>query len=483
MYKEVARIDKTLRPYQQTAKEEIFSAWDECDNVMFQMPTGTGKTRLFTSIISDIKAWGIISQSSPRILIIAHRVELIEQISESLDKYKVSHGVIAGGKSRNLIPDVQVASIQTITHRTNKDVAENLGADFIIIDEAHHSTANSYKKLWNLYPESKKLGVTATPWRMNHLGFTSIYDKLIVSKSIKEFIDEGWLAPYSYYSVKDNSNIRQDINNIDEFDVEGDYKVSALERVMDSASIRANLLDSYLKLAKGKKGIIYSISRKHSDHICEEYKQAGIKIVRIDSETPRDERRLHVQRFKSGQIDIIVNVDIFSEGFDCPDIEFIQLARPTKSLVKYLQQVGRGLRTTENKAKCVILDNVGAHIEFDLPNADRDWFYEFEGDYTPRKKRSSSASPIEKELKERNFDEGADDLCLIDDVGECPLKEESRIAWSDDDDILLRTLFVDRKCPINVIASVFVKDEDVVCNRLKELGIYNEVEEGSRIDG
>ena len=479
MYKEVARIDKTLRPYQQTAKEEIFSAWDECDNVMFQMPTGTGKTRLFTSIISDIKAWGIISQSSPRILIIAHRVELIEQISENLDKYKVSHGIIAGGKSRNLIPDVQVASIQTITHRTNKNVAENLGADFIIIDEAHHSTANSYKKLWSLYPEAKKLGVTATPWRMNHLGFTSIYDRLIVSKSIKEFIDEKWLSPFVYYSVKDNSNIRQDIDNIDEFDVEGDYKVSALERVMDSASIRANLLDSYLKLAKGKKGIIYSISRKHSDHICEEYKHAGINIVRIDSETPRDERRLYVQRFKNGQIDIIVNVDIFSEGFDCPDIEFIQLARPTKSLVKYLQQVGRGLRPTENKAKCIILDNVGAHIEFGLPNADRDWLYEFEGDYTPRKKRSSSATTQEKEYKERNFEEGADDLCLIVDVHDAASSEEVGYVWKDEDDILLRTLYVHRNCSLSIIASVFMKDEEIVCNRLKELGIYHDVEEGA----
>ena len=135
MYKDIVRNDKTLRPYQQEAKEKIFATWDECDNVMFQMPTGTGKTRLFTSIISDIKAWGIVSQHSPRILIIAHRVELIEQISESLDKYKVPHGIIAGGKQRNLVPNVQVASIQTITHRTNVNVAENLGVDCIIIDE------------------------------------------------------------------------------------------------------------------------------------------------------------------------------------------------------------------------------------------------------------------------------------------------------------------------------------------------------------
>ena len=116
MYKNITRIDKSLRSYQQTAKEQIFSAWDDCDNIMFQMPTGTGKTRLFTSIISDIKAWGIIKQKDPKILIIAHRVELIEQISENLDKYKVSHGIIAGGRERNLRPLFQVASIQTITH-------------------------------------------------------------------------------------------------------------------------------------------------------------------------------------------------------------------------------------------------------------------------------------------------------------------------------------------------------------------------------
>lgn len=474
MYKDIVRIDNSLRPYQQAAKGQIFSAWDDCDNVMFQMPTGTGKTRLFTSIISDIKAWGIITQKEPKILIIAHRVELIEQISDNLDRYKVSHGIIAGGKERNLRPLVQVASIQTITHRTNKDVASSLHVDFIIIDEAHHSIANSYKKLWELYPQAKKLGVTATPWRMNHLGFTSIYNKLIVSKSIKEFIDEGWLAPYSYYSIKDNSNIRQNISGIDEFDIEGDYKVSALERVMDKVSIRANLLDSYLKLARGKKGIIYSISRKHSDHICEEYKQAGLNIVRIDSETPREERRMYVQRFRNGQIDIIVNVDIFSEGFDCPDIEFIQLARPTKSLVKYLQQVGRGLRPTSGKGKCVILDNVGSHIEFDLPNAERDWDAEFNGELAYKKKRSSSTKHADIEYKERNFEEGVDDLSLIDDVEGIILDDETVISWKEEDDDLLKTLFVNRGCALSVIASVFNKEESAIKNRLIYLNLIQQ---------
>ncbi len=475
MYKEIVRIDKSLRPYQQDAKAEIFSAWDNSDHVLFQMPTGTGKTRLFTSIISDIKAWGIVNRRDAKVLIVAHRVELIEQISESLDRYKVTHGLIAGGKERNLRPQVQVASVQTITHRMNIDVARSLAIDFVIIDEAHHSTANSYKKLWELYPEAKILGVTATPWRMNHLGFTSIYDRLIVSKPIKYFIQEGWLAPYRYYSIKDGSRIRHDINNINDFDVEGDYKVSALEHVMDKSSIRASLLDSYLTLAKGKKGIIYSVSRKHSDHICEEYKGAGINIVRIDSETPREERRLYVQRFKRGLIDIIVNVDIFSEGFDCPDIEFIQLARPTKSLVKYLQQVGRGLRPTDGKTKCIILDNVGAHLEFDLPDSERSWEEEFVGEPKQRKRRNLQNTTREYVLNERSYDEGSEELGLIEDVlgaNDHTANRLEPVVWKDEDDCLLKTLYVERNCPVELIATVFHLDESFIEKRLKELDLF-----------
>lgn len=474
MYSEISKIDRSLRPYQQEAKENIFTAWDECDNVLFQMPTGTGKTRLFSSIISDIKTWGVQNTSSVKILIIAHRIELIEQISENLQKYKVSHGIIAGGKPRDLKYSVQVASIQTITHHNNIDLASALNVNFIIIDEAHHSTANSYKKLWELYPATKKLGVTATPWRMNHMGFSNIYDKLIVSDSINKFIEDGWLSPYSYYSINDNSYIFNDINGIDEFDIEGDYKVSALERVMDRSSIRANLLKSYRKYANGKKGIIYSISRKHSDHICSEYKEAGVNIVRIDSKTPRDERRLYVQRFKNGQIDIIVNVDIFSEGFDCPDIEFIQLARPTRSLVKYLQQVGRGLRPTENKSKCIILDNVGAHMEFGLPNADRIWETEFEGDKSSQKTTQTHSRCESKTSKKKNFEEGDDDLMLIEDIKVDGLAEntiEDYFVWKEVDDILLTELYNKRKCPTNIIATVFKIDEGQIIERLTELNL------------
>ena len=463
MFREISRKDNSLRPYQQKAKESIFEAWDECTNVMFQMPTGTGKTRLFSSIISDIKTWGVQHSEDVKILIIAHRIELIDQISENLERYKVSHGIIAGGKPRSLSHPVQVASIQTITHHCNKDVAGDLNVNYIIIDEAHHCVANSYRILWAMYPNAKKLGVTATPWRMNNGGFCGVFDRIILSQSIQEFIDEGWLAPYSYYSINYNSNIQKEIDSITEFDIEGDYKVSALENKMDTLRIRAQLLDSYLKFAKGKKGIIYSISRKHSDHICQEYRDAGINIVRIDSKTPKDERKLYVQRFRKGLIDIIVNVDIFSEGFDCPDIEFIQLARPTKSLTKYLQQVGRGLRPIPGKEHCMILDNVGLHFLFGLPNAERNWIESFEGGAIVKTQKKSRACKNVESVLERNFTEGNDEMFLIEDI------KVKKQLWSDKDDELLITLYKERKCSLEVLSAVFNKKESDIRKRILDL--------------
>lgn len=467
MYKEIARIDNTLRPYQQQAKKEIFFTWDECDNVLFQMPTGTGKTRLFSSIISDIKTWGVQNDEDVKILIIAHRIELIDQISENLERYKVSHGIIAGGKQRDLRYPVQVASVQTITHRNNFDVASDLNVNYIIVDEAHHCVANSYKKLWEMYPNAKKLGVTATPWRMNNGGFKSVFDKIIISQSIQSFIDAGWLASYDYYSISANSEIQKEINSITEFDVEGDYKISALENKMDTTHIRAQLLDSYIKFAKGKKGIIYSISRKHSDHICQEYRNAGVNIVRIDSKTPKDERKLFVERFKKGLIDIIVNVDIFSEGFDCPDIEFIQLARPTKSLVKYLQQVGRGLRPTLGKSNCIILDNVGLHFQFGLPNSERNWEESFEGNPHFPTRRVNAGYTIVAEHRERNLSEGTDEMHLI--VASQKAKVDETKKWTEKDLELLKTLSEEKQCPMEILIAVFKRSEEDINSKLSEL--------------
>lgn len=418
-YNEFCQKDITLRDYQQLAKEEIFSKWNRVDNILYQMPTGTGKTRLFTSIIRDISIWGLRHNINYRILIIAHRSELIEQSSRSLDKYHIKHGVLAGTMKdkRDLTQAIQVASIQTITHPANQCLIDELKFDFIIIDEAHHAVANSYQKLWEYCPDAKKLGVTATPWRMNNSGFAQIFDAYIPSMSIKDFIQKGWLASYQYYSIPTSSELVKSIESIREFDIAGDYKNSALVEVCDTSRIRAQLYDSYEKNVLGKKGIIYSISREHSEHICLQYRSRGVAIENIDSKTPAKVREKVIQAFRNGEIDIIVNVDIFSEGFDCPDIEFIQLARPTKSLVKYIQQAGRGLRKNGDK-KCIILDNVGMYSRFGLPNEERDWesfFYGEEIETTSTKGYSRNNGSL-REYVETDLSEGNEEMILIQDL-------------------------------------------------------------------
>ena len=425
-YLDICRIDVGLRDYQQEAKQAIFEAWDRVSSIMFQMPTGTGKTRLFTSIINDINRYSVATKQPVKIIVIAHRTELIDQIDEHLSRYSIPHGIIAGGTERNLKMPVQVASIQTLTNKHNADAARKLKADFLIIDEAHHSLARTYKSLWRLYPHAKRLGVTATPWRMSGNGFTDLFDDIIMSWPVKKYIEQGYLSDYNYFSLKQTSDISRQIEHIDEFDLEGDYKVSALERTMNTGAIRAQLLDAYLTLANGKKGIIYAISQEHSKKIKEDYEARGIKIATIDSKTPKQERKQIVNDFRRGLITIIVNVDIFSEGFDCPDIEFVQLARPTCSLAKYLQQVGRALRPTAQKSHAIILDNVGMYQRFGLPDARRHWKHHFIG-------ANKSTEEIQQAVlrlgdgagRVYNLNEGHEDMVLIQQTSDVLKEEES----------------------------------------------------------
>lgn len=383
-FSQLVQCNDGLRPYQIEGKTGIFKAWNRIDNVMFQMPTGTGKTVLFSSIVNDIINYSGKLDVSLKVLIIAHRIELINQISESLgNKFNIEHGIVQGKTIQSLERDVQVASIQTLLSKKNIENITQINFNFIIIDEAHHAMANSYKKLWKLFPGTKKLGLTATPWRMNKQGFRSLFDDIIVSPSIQKFITEGYLSVYDYASIAPESDLQAEIDEIDAFAADGDYDVDELEKRLDKDRIRARLLKSYQNYVRGKKGIIYAINKMHSRHICDLYQSAGVNIVSIDSDTPAVERALLVKSYKEGLIQVICNVDIFSEGFDCPDVEFIQLARPTRSLVKYLQQVGRGLRCHKNKTKTVILDNVGLYNRFGLPEANRKWKHHFQGKEVP----------------------------------------------------------------------------------------------------
>ena len=405
-----------LRPYQKQMKNEVYSLWDKMDNLMIQMPTGTGKTIVFTSVVRDIQRWCKVHSPESKILIVAHRKELITQASGKLKD--IAHGIIMSGVKQELHHMVQVASIQTFMSCRNYDTMRHYSFDFIIIDEAHHCIASGYQKLWEMYPHSKKLGVTATPWRMNHCGFRSLFSEIVLSKPIEWFVNEHYLSNYDYISIRRNSETQKAVNSIDRYGVDGDYLEAELSNVFDCDHIRAELYKSYKKFAEGKKGIIYAIDRRHAANIQDLYASHGVSIRMIDGTTPADERQSIIDDFKAGIVSVIVNVNIFSEGFDCPDIEFIQLARPTRSLTMYLQQVGRGLRISEGKEKSLILDNVGLYNRFGTPMANRHWRHHFNGSETRGEDGWNDGGLLTKDIdiydREPDYSEGNEEMEVVE---------------------------------------------------------------------
>ena len=358
-------------------------------SVMMQMPTGTGKTVVLASLVRQfVDSDGSVSMSGAEdergcsVLIVAHRIELVEQTGAFLRRFGIDHGVIAGGQWPAALQRVMVASIQTLSRCTDRH--RRLAPSLVVIDEAHHALAETYKMLWRAWPEARFLGLTATPCRMSGEGFTDLFEVLVDSWSVKRFIAEGWLSPYDYYSIRPDSEEQRNIDALRKRGADGDFQLRELRERLDVRPSIRRLFEAFERFAFDKKGIIYAIDIAHAEHIAEYYREQGVAAYAISSKTPMAERQrlLAVFRGKSGDgavdccishIQILVSVDLFSEGFDCPDVEFVQLARPTLSLAKYLQMVGRGLRPCKGKPCCTMIDSVGLYRTFGLPSVDRDW--------------------------------------------------------------------------------------------------------------
>lgn len=413
----IEKHNDSLRTHQIEAKAKIFDAWETYDSVMLQMPTGTGKTYLFTSLINDIIAAYKKERKEINILIVAHRNELLEQISATLSRFGIPHGFIQGSREQTFWRRVQVGSIMSLLTDKNYYNIQHQKFDFIIVDEAHHSLAKTYVDLFNLFPDAKKLGVTATPWRLNHESFLKLYQTIILSPQISWFINNHLLADFDYVSIKPDSEIQRLVNN-SEIASTGDFSNEDIDNTFNNQRIRSKLFESYQRFASGRKGIIYAINKKHAANITELYCRHGVAAVAIDCDTPKDERENLIARFKAGEIKVLVNVEIFTEGFDCPDVNFIQLARPTKSLALFLQQVGRGLRIADGKEKTIILDNVGLYNYFGHPDADRKWKHHFVGKDDVESDPSKKSHIKQEETSyyafdESKFDEDNEQMMII----------------------------------------------------------------------
>ena len=399
---------------------------------------------------------------------------------------------------------ITAVSIQWLSKHYD-EIEEEPG--MIVIDEAHHALAKTYKEMWERFPNAKFLGLTATPCRLNGKGFTDLFDVLVQSWSVPEFISKGRLATYDFVSIKPDGVTQRLIDSLQKRGADGDYQNKEMDMLLNKKPSIERLYRSLEEYGKDRKGIVYAINISHANAIAEFYREHGIAAVAIDSKTPSSLRKELIERFKASNtsqnfsnhpvnsskitpslftikegstshpdpltlrgeggnrptrcseplrskdggpskvspdcagwdrlgaaclraadkvgdrlgatclraadkvgdrlgatclraadgvgdrlgatclraadglapIQVLVNVDIFSEGFDCPDVEFVQLARPTLSLAKYLQMVGRGLRVAKGKKNCVIIDNVGLYRVFGLPSQVWNWNAMFEG--------------------------------------------------------------------------------------------------------
>ena len=359
-------IEDALRDYQQVVLHELRKVGKTRQSVMVQMPTGTGKTHLMAAVIREYAKKGV--------LVVAHRRELIEQIKVTVTAFGI-----------DLTKDsVIVESIQKLSRQKSDDGKRLEDVFFspslVIIDEAHHALASTYKMLWEWWPDARFLGLTATPCRLSGEPFTDLFDILLQSWDINKFIKEGWLSDLDYISVRSNSITMSMVASLTKRGTDGDFQTKQMATVLDTPESIEHLYRSYKQYADGKKGIVYAINVEHARHIANYYQTMGLRCAVIDSKTPAGERQQTVEDYRLQGLDILVNVDIFSEGFDVPAVEFIQLARPTLSLSKYYQQIGRGMRTSEGKEKVIILDQVGLYLIFGLPTIERDWQAMFRGE-------------------------------------------------------------------------------------------------------
>ena len=408
---------------------------------------------------------------------------------------------------------IKAVSIQWLSKHYD-EIEEEPG--MIVIDEAHHALAKTYKEMWERFPNAKFLGLTATPCRLNGKGFTDLFDVLVQSWSVPEFISKGRLATYDFVSIKSDGVTQRLIDSLQKRGADGDYQNKEMDMLLNKKPSIERLYRSLEEFGKDRKGIVYAINISHANAIAEFYREHGIAAVAIDSKTPASERRMLIERFKSSSntsqnlpfsnhpvnsskitpslftikegdfskthpssltlkggstafpkplspqgtgdvtapprrseplrskvggaskpspdcagwdrlgatclraadgvgdglapIQVLVNVDIFSEGFDCPDVEFVQLARPTLSLAKYLQMVGRGLRVAKGKKNCVIIDNVGLYRVFGLPSQVWNWNAMFEGKLKVGKRKET---PKDREFFLMN--EKQDDILIHPD--------------------------------------------------------------------
>ena len=351
-----------LRPYQQDDIERIRAAYASgAKRVLYQGPTGSGKTVLFAIIVAGAAARG------NRVTILGHRDEIVRQITDALTELGVPHGIVAAGYPETPLLPVQVASVATLVRRLHH---LDPPPDLLVPDEAHHCAANTWRKIIAAVPQAKILGVTATPQRLDGKGLDDIYDELIIGPSVESLIQQGYLSPFTTYAPER----RLDLSHV--HTRAGDYALDELAETMSAGVIIEGAVDEYVRLCAGVPAIAFCVDIAHSELVTAAFAARGFRAAHVDGKTPAFERRALIAALGTGALQVLTNCGLISEGLDVPVVTAAILLRPTKSLALHLQQVGRCLRPAPGKAKALILDHAGNTWGFGPADLERAWSLE-----------------------------------------------------------------------------------------------------------
>lgn len=370
-----------LRPYQVQAKTAIYSAWSSgAKNVLIQLHTGAGKTVLFSNIIAENPGMSIA---------IAHRVELVSQISLTLARYGVRHNIIAQKAAiRNIVAihmqelnqsffnvhaSCIVAAVDTLVRMDAANNSWMKKVTLVVQDEGHHPLKhNKWGKAAELFPNARGLYPTATPIRADGCGLgrqaDGIMDALVVGPPMQILIEQGFLTKYVIFAPPSTLDLSEVT-----ISASGDYSPPKLRTAVHKSSITGDVVKHYLKIARGKLGVTFAVDIEAATEIAQQFREAGVPAEIISSKTPDLLRASIMRRFRNREILQLVNVDLLGEGVDVPAIEVVSMARPTQSFALYSQQLGRALRPMKNKPHAIIIDHAGNVARHGLPDEIRNW--------------------------------------------------------------------------------------------------------------
>ena len=367
---------------------------------MAVLPTGAGKTVLFSSILHDHQGAAVVN---------AHRKELVNQISMALGREGVVHDIIAPNATiKEICTDhvrelgacyhdcnamVKVAGVHTLINRQKELKSWADQVSLWVVDEAHHLLSkNIWGKGVSMFPNARGLGVTATPCRADGKGLGNhvhgVFDDMVVGPTMRELINRGKLTDYRIFAPPSDIELSQVEKAAD-----GDFKKPQLVKAVRESHLIGDIVDNYLRIAPGKLGITFATDVETATDISAQFNARGVPAEVVSAKTPSRIRAEILRRFKAKQILQLVNVDLFGEGFDLPAVEVVSFGRPTMSYGLYCQQFGRALRILEGKEVAIIIDHAGNVVRHGLPDKERVWSLDAK-ESTPRMKNPDDEIPL-----------------------------------------------------------------------------------------